>query len=367
MLYRYIAAVARVAEEQPGPGLRAVLACGTAMALCLAAGPAVIAWLERMNLREKTEKTPIEDAALRERISSKSGTPTMGGLALLGALIASVLVWADVTEPPVAAAVFCVAALAALGVADDVLKLRGAGHRGRGLRPRQKLLYQASVGMVVGLILVATAAGPAEPSTPLSPAALLGRAGRWAGLLFVAWAAVVVGTMSNATNITDGVDGLLSGLAPLAGVVMAGACWAAGNAPLAAALHISYVPGAGELAVFCAALAGACVGFLWFNRHPARVFMGDTGALALGGGLAVAAVAARMEAVLAVVGIVFLAELGSSLLQIATFKVCRRRIFPIAPIHHIFERKGYTEPRIVSGFYLWGALAALLGVNLICL
>ena len=146
-----------------------------------------------------------------------------------------------------------------------------------------------------------------------------------------------------------------TGLAAPAAAVVGVACWAAGT------------PAAAEMAVYCGAVTGACLGFLWFNRHPARVIMGDTGALALGGGLALAAVVARLEVVLALVGVVFLAELGSSLLQIGFFKAFKRRILPMAPLHHIFELRGHPEGRIVRGFYLGGAVAALLGLNLICL
>jgi phospho-N-acetylmuramoyl-pentapeptide-transferase len=251
--------------------------------------------------------------------------------------------------------------MALLGMTDDVRKLRGAGHRDRGLKARYKLMAQGVIGASLALMLMRR--GTAAYGPPL----LRGMSAA-ATVLFVGWAAFVVGAVSNATNVTDGLDGLLAGLTPLAAIVLAGGCWVAGNAQAAAGLGFVHVPGAGEAAVYCAALAGASLGFLCYNRHPARVFMGDTGALAVGGGLAAAALVARQELLLAVAGAVFLAEFGSSLLQIGYFKATGgRRILPVAPLHHVFEMQGRPEPQIVRGFHLCGGLAALLGLNLICL
>jgi phospho-N-acetylmuramoyl-pentapeptide-transferase len=349
-----------------GAGARSLLACGTALLVSLALGGPLIAWLRSRKLGEKTEKTPIEDAALRHRIESKSGTPTMGGLMVLGGLLVACLLWADMQNPHVSLALMCALALGLLGLTDDQLKLRRAGHKGRGLKARHKLLAQAIVGAAVGFALVRhhASAGGAPYSVPLVPA--VGGRGV-AAVLFVAWSAFVVGTMSNATNVTDGLDGLLAGLTPPAATVLAGACWAAGSAPVAARLGMAFVPGAQELSVFCGALCGACMGFLWYNRHPAKVFMGDVGSLAIGGGMAAAALAARQELVLGLASLVFLVEFGSSLLQISFFKLSGRRILPIAPIHHFFEMRGDPEPRIVHSFHLWGAVAALAGLNLMCL
>jgi len=345
-----------------GAGIRSLLACVTALALSIALGAPLIAWLKRTKLRERTEKTPIEDQALRLSIESKSGTPTMGGLMVLGGVLGSCLLWADVQSAYVALALMSMFALALLGFTDDQMKLRAAGRRGTGLRPRVKLLVQAIVGGAVGAALLLQHPAGMSYSVPLVPLA-----GVAAAVLFTCWAMFVIGTMSNATNITDGLDGLLAGLVPFAATVLAGACWAAGSAPVAAGLGLTYVPGAEELSVFCGALAGACLGFLWYNRHPARVFMGDVGSLAIGGGLGAAALSVRQELVLGLVSLVFLVEFGSSLLQIGYFKLYGRRILPVAPIHHVFQKRGDPEPRIVYGFYLWGAVAALAALNLICL
>jgi phospho-N-acetylmuramoyl-pentapeptide-transferase len=345
-----------------GAGIRSLLACATALAISLALGAPLIAWLKRTKLRERTEKTPIEDPVLRQRIESKSGTPTMGGLMVIGGLLGSCLLWADMRNTYVALALMSTFALALLGFVDDQLKLRPAGGKGSGLRPRVKLLVQAIVGAAAGAVLLRQHPAGMSYSAPLLPSA-----GAMAAVFFVLWAMFVVGTMSNATNITDGLDGLLAGLVPFAATVLAGACWAVGSAPIAAGLGLTCVPGAEELSVFCGALAGACLGFLWYNRHPARVFMGDVGSLAIGGALGTAALSVRQELVLGLVSLVFLVEFGSSLLQIGYFKLYGRRILPVAPIHHVFQKRGDPEPRIVHGFYLWGAVAALAALNLICL
>ncbi|MFO8006406.1 MAG: phospho-N-acetylmuramoyl-pentapeptide-transferase [Candidatus Brocadiia bacterium] len=327
--------------------VRAGLAALTAWALVRAAGEPLIARLKRAGVSEKTEKTPIEDSRLRRAIASKSGTPTMGGLILLAGLLAGCGAWADLTSPLLPPVLGCVAAMAALGLADDWLKLHGKGRTERGLKVRHKLLAQGAAGAALALVLLRQGHG------------LRG----WALPAALAWGALVVATMSNATNVTDGLDGLLAGLAAPAAAVLGGACWVAGTPAVAARLGITHVSGAAELAVFCASLAGACAGFLHFNRHPARVFMGDTGAMAVGGALAAVGLAAGQEVVMALAGLVFLAEFGSSLLQIGAFRLLGRRVLPVAPMHHIFQRQGYPEPRIVMGFYLAGAAAALIGLT----
>jgi phospho-N-acetylmuramoyl-pentapeptide-transferase len=362
MLLRLLPADAQVAGfALSGHGVRAFLACGTALAACLALGRPAIRCLARLKAAERTEKTPIEDAALRQRIASKSGTPTMGGLFVLAALLATCLLWADLKSPALLAALAAVGALGLVGFADDLGKLRGAGHRERGMKARHKLAAQAAVGLGIGALLLThgTAAARSVPLMDLE--------GRLGAAMFVLWAALLLGIMSNATNVTDGLDGLLTGLTPLTALALGAVCWAAGNEQAASRLALRHVPGAGELSVFCGALCGACLGFLHYNRHPARVFMGDTGSLAVGGGLAAAALGAGQGALLLLIGLVFVVEFGSSLLQISFFKLFRRRILPVAPIHHIFEKRGDPEPRIVHGFYLWGAVAALVGLNVVCL
>jgi len=332
--------------------LRAALAALISLLVSLAAGRPVIAYLRRLKIAERTEKTPIEDENLRRRIIDKSGTPTMGGIILLAGVLAGCLAGGNVADPPLGLTLLCMLALSLLGVADDRLKLAGKGHRERGLKPWHKLAYQACAGGMAGALLIRRTAAVAG-SGFLSLVPLLQTGAFFATIVVMGWAALLVTTLSNATNVTDGLDGLLAGLAAIASATLAGACIFLGG------------PNAGPMSVFFASMAGACLGFLWFNRHPARVFMGDTGSLAVGGGMACAALAARMELLLLVAGLVFLVEFGSSLLQMGWFKVFRKRILPIAPIHHIPQRMDMPERRIVRGFYFGGGVAALMGLTLL--
>jgi len=327
------------------PALRFLLAAATALPLAIVLGRPVLALLARLSVREQTEKTPIENEAHRARIATKSGTPTMGGLIVLGALLPTCLLWGDMTNAALLVTLGCVLALAALGATDDIMKLRGKRHTDRGLRARHKMLLQAVIGAVVAAVLIARA-----PVSGASLLPVLTKVGPW---LVVIWVVFIIGTMSNAANVTDGMDGLLAGLT----VLIATALGAASSVPS--------TPDAAEMAVFFGAVVGASLGFLAHNRHPARVFMGDTGSLALGGGMACGALAAGSELVLLVAALVLLVEFGSSLLQIAWFKSFGRRILPIAPIHHYPEQLGVDEVRTVHGFYLGGACAALLALILV--
>ncbi len=326
MLHRLLTGTATLS-----PALRSLLAGATALAVCLALGRAVIERLKALKIGERTELTPIENEELKKSIVAKSGTPTMGGVLILAGLLAGCLLWADPGSPVVWVTLGCALALAGLGAADDWTKLTAKQNGRRGLNARHKLIAQGLVGAGVGVWML-TSGLPYSAPVVVGPAAL------------VAWAALVVATMSNSTNVTDGMDGLLAGLAAPAAVVMAVAC-------------------GGEPGVVCGALAGACLGFLWFNRHPARVFMGDTGSMAIGGTLAAAALLARREPVLVLVGLVFLLEFGSSLLQIGYFKLTKgRRIFRVAPVHYSFQHRGFSEPAIVRGFYVFGMATALAAV-----
>ena len=341
------------------PGARALLAAVTAFLVSAVSGGSIITWLRRMGLTEKTDKTPIEDEDLRRQISEKRGTPTMGALIIFAGLFSGCLLWNDLASPALHSLLLCVMALAALGSIDDVLKFRGKRHTDRGVKARWKLLVQAAVGCAAVGLLWARGGG----------AGLAGLAealfdSQWIVVLAVmSWGAFVVMVMSNSVNISDGMDGLTGGLSALTAAVLAFACWAAARGTMLP-LH-SPAPEAGEVAIFCGALLGSSLGFLIYNRHPAQVFMGDTGALAVGGSLGVAAIAGGVEILLPVVAFVLLAELASSLAQIFAFKLTGRRILPVAPLHHIFQKREISEPRIVTGFHLVGALCALTGVIIV--
>jgi phospho-N-acetylmuramoyl-pentapeptide-transferase len=324
------------------PALRFLLAAATALPLAVVLGRPVLALLARLSVREDTEKTPIEGEAHRARIAAKSGTPTMGGLIVLGALLTTCVLWGDMTNGALLVTLGCVLALAAVGAVDDILKLRGKQRTHRGLKARYKILLQAVIGAAVVVVLIGRA-----PATGISLLPVLAELGPYSVGI---WIVIVIGTMSNAANVTDGMDGLLAGLTALIAVA------------LGVASSVPSTPDAAEMAVFFGAVTGASLGFLVHNRHPARVFMGDTGSLALGGGMACAALAAGSELVLLVAALVLLVELGSSLLQIGWFKCFGRTILPIAPIHHYPEKLGADEVRIVHGFYLGGACASLLAL-----
>ena len=331
--------------------LRGLAALVTAFLVAVLAGAPLIAWLKRKGIGERTGKTPIEDEKLLELIEAKVNTPTMGGIIIAAGLIAACLLWADLTNLYLWLALACFVALGALGMVDDWQKLTSEGHRDRGLKVRHKLVIQGLVGAGLGALywLRMREAGPgAAPAPPLQDwLALLGP-------LAIVWTALVVTTMSNAVNVTDGLDGLAGGLALVALVPLGYVAGGGGEGFRAASCH----PATAELAVFCAALGGGLLGFLRHNWHPARVFMGDTGSLALGGSLGLVAVMARADLLLPLIAFVFLAEFGSSVLQVLWFKATGRRILPIAPAHHIFQKMGWPETHVVARFLIVGAMAA---------
>jgi len=345
--------------------LRSLLAVITAFAVALVSARFIIAWLKRLGWVEHTGKTPIEDESLRKQIEAKSGTPTMGGLIVLLGLLSSLCLWGDMRNVYLVGAIFCTAALAVLGMVDDYLKLVGAGRAERGLKARHKLLVQFAVGGAAGLIIwrpLSSALGARGVSLMIP---FTGGRALYLGVGFIAWVALIVAMMSNATNITDGLDGLAPGLTILVAPVLAIAAGVAGRAGGAARLGIPPVAGAEELAVFCAALCGALLAFLWYNSHPAEVFMGDTGALAVGGGLGLVAVVTKQELLLPLLALLLLAELASSLLQILWFKLTGKRILPIAPMHHIFTKRGWPETKIVARYYITGAVCAVASLILL--
>ena len=323
-----------------GRGLAAFL---TAAALALALGRPVIRILRRWKIGERTEKTPIEDEVLRDRITSKSGTPTMGGLIIGASLFLACLLWGNLLDPQLWLALAAFGALSAVGMVDDWMKLTG---RGNGLKVRYKLLVQGLVGVGLGTVIVLgqpSRWSAASAWVPWLPAGLVAEA-------LVLWCALVVATMSNAVNVTDGLDGLAGGLSVVALIPL---CWVIIQ-PGAGATGAS-----GEILIYIGALAGALLGFLWHNWHPARVFMGDTGSLAVGGSIGLVALLTRTELALPLIALVFLVEFGSSVLQVVWFKVTGRRILPIAPVHHIWQRRGLPETHIVFRFCLIGLFVVL--------
>ena len=287
----------------------------------------------------------------------KVGTPTMGGGLILLAMLASTLLWGDLSNRFIWVILFTTTAFGVIGWIDDYRKLVDKNPRGMGAR--NKFLSQSVVGLLAALFLYYTARSTAETALllPLFKDVMLPLG--W-GFVVLTWL-VIVGT-SNAVNLTDGLDGL----AIMPAVMVAGAlgifAYATGNLIYAGYLGIPYIPGAGEVLVFCAALVGAGLGFLWFNTYPAQVFMGDIGALSLGAALGIVAVIVRQEIVLIIMGGVFVIETVSVILQVASYKLMGRRIFRMAPLHHHFELKGWPEPRVIVRFWIISLILVLVGL-----
>jgi phospho-N-acetylmuramoyl-pentapeptide-transferase len=331
---------------------RASLAAAAAFLLALLLGPRLIAWLAA-RFREPIKSDSAEVRRLHE---SKQATPTMGGLFIVAGLVGALLAFGDLASPQLHAALVTALGLAAVGAVDDLVKLRG---RGNGLPARAKLVGQLVVCSAAAAMLYRHYAG--LPGGLLFRVPLVGvefSLGAW----FVPWAVLVMVGTSNAVNLTDGLDGLAGGSLVFATAAMTAAAYAAGHAELAEYLNVPRIAGAGELAVLGAAMIGGVLGFLWFNCHPAQVFMGDTGSLPLGGLLGLLAIAARQELLLVVVGGVFVAEAGSVILQVGWYKWTRRRILRCAPLHHHFQFLGWPETRIVTRFWIASALCALVGL-----
>ncbi len=327
---------------------RTVYALLTALALCWLFGPAFIEWLKR------TQKggQPIRADGPESHLA-KAGTPTMGGLLILVALTIATLLWADLTNAFVWLALLVTLGYGAIGWWDDHLKIiRGDP---KGLAGRWKLAGQCLFGgaAAAGLYLLT------DPIVDIPFFNIQWNLGAFYPL-FVLF--VLVGT-SNAVNLTDGLDGLAVAPTFMVAAALAVVVYLAGHAKFAAYLLIPHVPGTGELTVFCGAIVGACLGFLWFNTYPAQVFMGDVGALALGGALGFVASAAHQQLLLAIAGGLFVLEAVSVMVQVASFKLTGRRVFRMAPIHHHFELKGWAEPQVIVRFWIISLILALVALS----
>ena len=332
--------------------LRAALAAGASFLLAIVFGGRLIAWLER-RFREPIKSASPQVARLHE---SKRATPTMGGIFIVAGLLGSVAVFGNWTNPYTSVAMLLVVALAALGACDDLVKLRSAA---RGLRPRTKLLVQSAIAIVAACIIQ-------HIQTQQGHAASLGlpHVGRVSlGWLFVPWAALVIVASSNAVNLADGLDGLAPGCLISATLGVGLVAYACGHAGWASELGIEHVAGAGEMAVVAAAVVGGLLGFLWFNCHPAQVFMGNTGALGLGGLLGLLAIIARQELLLVTIGGVFVVEAASVIVQVAWFRWRGTRVFLCAPLHHHFQLAGWPESKIVVRFWIAAALCAVVAIG----
>ncbi|MBC7984451.1 MAG: phospho-N-acetylmuramoyl-pentapeptide-transferase [Candidatus Obscuribacterales bacterium] len=331
--------------------LRAILAALTALILSFVIGP----WMIRKFTLHQIGQHVRTDGP--QSHLQKKGTPTMGGALILVAIVVATLLWTDLQNRFVWVVLLVTLAFGLIGFWDDYLKL--VVRNSRGLIGRYKYFWQSVVGLSCALFLYISADSPAETALYVpffkTVAVPLG----W--LFVVLTYFVVVGT-SNAVNLTDGLDGLAIMPSVLVGGALGVFAYVTGNSVFSEYLGIPYVPGTGELLVFCTALVGAGLGFLWFNTYPAQVFMGDIGALALGAALGVVAVIVRQEIVLFIMGGVFVMETVSVMLQVASFKLRGKRIFKMAPIHHHFELKGWAEPKVIVRFWIITVILVLVGL-----
>jgi phospho-N-acetylmuramoyl-pentapeptide-transferase len=337
---------------------RAVAAAVTSFLLCLIFGNWVIRRLIGLKIGQPI-RTKEEVHKLAELHGGKAGTPTMGGVLLLGAVVISSLLWAKPQNHAVWLAIFSTVYLGMLGFADDYLKV--AKKKSDGISSRAKLIAQ------LGLAAIITGFFLFNPAIEVQARALYVPFYKEPVILNLSWAtffffALVVVGASNAVNLTDGLDGLATGCTITVALTYAVLAYVAGNVRISSYLQVPFYPFTGELTVVCMALVGAGLGFLWFNCHPAKVFMGDTGSLAIGGVLAVVAICCKQELLMLVVGGVFVMEALSVILQVMSFKLTGKRIFAMSPIHHHFELKGWKENTVIVRFWILSMMFAFLGL-----
>jgi len=332
---------------------RAAAAGAVSIVLVLATGPALIRLVRRLQIGQNIrEEVP-------ERHKQKSGTPTMGGILILAASLAGILLFGDLGNRYVQVGIGVLVWLGALGLWDDYVKVRLG--RPRGVSKTVKLVGQFGLALAVGIVLYYWSPDPAIRTQ--TNVLLFKNIRADFGWFYIPFVMLVIISASNAVNLTDGLDGLAPGLLVVALGTYGVLCYVSGHANLASYLNIMPVGASGEMAVYCLALVGGCLGFLWFNSHPAEAFMGDTGSLPLGGALALAAIVSKHEVLLILIGGVFVMETVSVLLQILYFRATKgKRLFRMAPLHHHFELKGWAESKIVARFMILAVLFALVAV-----
>ncbi len=348
--------------------VRTVYASLTAMFLALVFGP----WLIR-RLRELQIGQFIREEGPQEH-KKKAGTPTMGGVLIVLSTAVPTLLWADLTNPFILLALFSLIAFAAIGFVDDYAKV--SKQRNLGLTAKKKFSLQILIGMVVGVVLLVLATYSAYSTQLVLPFfkkmhpdlvihSLINAPHLWplAFLPFLVFVVLVIVGSSNAVNLTDGLDGLAIGCTVIAAGALTVLTYVSSNYRWATYLEIQYIPRVGELTVFCGALVGASLGFLWYNAHPAEMFMGDVGSLSLGGTLGVVAVIIKQEILLFFVGGIFVIEALSVILQVGSFKLRGKRIFRMAPIHHHFELLGWSESKVIVRFWIAALVFALFALT----
>ncbi|MCZ6668502.1 MAG: phospho-N-acetylmuramoyl-pentapeptide-transferase [Gammaproteobacteria bacterium] len=331
--------------------LRSILGVLTAMSISLIVGPSLIRYLNNYNIGQSVRDDGPESHF------SKAGTPTMGGTLILVAIVISTLLWSDLSSRFVWVVLFVTIGFGVIGWVDDYKKIV-YGNSG-GLSARSKYFWQSVIGLSAALALFHTAQFPIETQliVPFIKNILIDL-----GWMYVVLTYFVIVGSSNAVNLTDGLDGLAILPTVLVGGALGVFAYVTGNINFSGYLGIPYVPGVGEMVIFCGAIVGAGLGFLWFNTYPAQIFMGDVGALSLGAALGVTAVIVRQEIVLFIMGGIFVAETVSVMVQVASFKLTGRRVFRMAPLHHHYELKGWPEPRIIVRFWIITVVLVLVGL-----
>jgi phospho-N-acetylmuramoyl-pentapeptide-transferase len=332
---------------------RTAAATLTALLISLVLGPIII---RKLKARQVCEKIRDEGPSAHK---AKEGTPTMGGVIILFAVVIPTLLWADLTNAYIRLILLVTVWMGLIGFMDDYLK--AIKHQPKGMVGKKKLAGQVALGLLLGFLLRLW-----PPSANFGPASDILFFKNYLvnfGIFYVPLVILVITGASNAVNLTDGLDGLAIGLIGLCAFAFAGLCYMTGRVDFSRYLSIIYLEGAGELTVFCGAVVGAALGFLWFNSYPAQVFMGDTGALALGGAFGALSILIKKEMLLLIVGGVFVAEALSVIIQVFSYQTWGRRIFRMAPLHHHFELSGWKEPQVVVRFWIIGAILALLTLS----
>ncbi len=332
---------------------RAAMASLTALLISLIFGPAIIRWLKKLNYGQYIRKEHVE--SLYDITKHKQGTPTMGGVIIIVSIAVATILWADILNIYVLMTLGAFIFLGVVGFADDYIKV--VKKRNLGLTPNVKFLSQVFLALIIAAFVIIFTPIPTTLNVPFLKFFSLELSA-----LYLIFVVIVITGASNAVNLTDGLDGLAIGCTIIAAISYAALTYMTGNFKFADYLNIFYLPGAGELSVFCAAMVGAGLGFLWFNSPPATIFMGDTGSLALGGGLGVVAVFIKKELLLFLVGGIFVIEAVSVLLQVLWFKTTKKRLFLMAPIHHHFQLLGWPEPKITIRFWIVAIILMLLSL-----
>lgn len=331
---------------------RAAMAATTAFILSLALGPRIIRKLYELkigqNIRAKEESHKLYDLH-----KDKQGKPTMGGLLIISTIIFSTLIWSNLVNIYIWLSIIVVIWLGLVGFMDDYIKIKNK--HSKGLPAKIKIISQVALGFFIGAALLSNSPDVSRLDIPFFKDLVIDL-----GIFYILFVILVITATSNAVNLTDGLDGLAIGIVIMVAFTYSVLSYVAGNVKFSDYLFIPYVRGAGELTVFCASILGASLGFLWFNCYPAYVFMGDVGSLALGGALGAVAVFIRKELLLVIVGGIFVLEAFSVILQVCSFKLRKKRIFKIAPLHHHFQFSGWDEPRVIVRFWIIAALLSLL-------